>query len=144
MATGKFNYVWNYLSSTIDDFKAIILGYRTYKAFLMQTGSNAPVATVVDNNLGINVSYEYDGTGYYFAFLSRDLFINTTETLSGRKVEVTITPSSSIGLGGTVIMSAYPVFFNVIAIESNVDNVDTDGLLGNYFSSVLEIKVYNK
>ena len=140
----KFNYVWNYLSSTLANFKTKLLGYRTYKAFLTQTGTDAPVATVIDNSLGIDVTYEYDTNGYYYAILDKSLFNNSTETPSGQKVEVTITPSSSIGLGGTVIMSAYPVFFYVVGIESTVDTVATNDLLGNYFSSVLEIKVYNK
>ena len=144
MATGKFNYVWNYLSSTIDDFKAIILGYRTYKAFLTQMGEDTPVATVVDNTLGINITYEYDGSGYYYALLNRDLFDGPDITISGQKVEVTITPSSSIVGGDSVLISAYPVFFFVIAIESQVDGAGEDNVLGTAFSSVLEIKVYNK
>jgi hypothetical protein len=107
-------------------------------------GEDAPVATVVDNTLGINITYEYDDSGYYFAFLSRDLFNDPTVTISGRKVEVTITPSSSIVGGDSILISAYPVFTYVIAIESQVAGVGEDNVLGTAFSSVLEIKVYNK
>jgi len=140
----KFNYVWNYLSSTIDEFKVRLLGYRTYKAFLTQTDTEPPVAILVDNTLGVNVTYTYDGNGFYYALLNRDLFNNPTTTINGQKVEVTITPSSSLDGGDPVYLSAFPVFFNVVAIESQVDGVNTDNILGNQFSSVLEIKVYNK
>lgn len=140
----KLNHVWNYLGSTLSNFKSKLLGYRTYKAFISQSGTNDPVAVVLDNTLGINVSYYYDVTGYYYAETDKDLFSNSTETIRGEKVEVTITPSSSIGMGGSVVMSAYPVFFFVIGIESTVNGTPTDDLLGNYFSSVLEIKVYNR
>ena len=140
----KFNYVWNYLSSTIDEFKVRLLGYRTYKAFLTQMGEDAPVATVVDNTLGINITYEYDGGGYYYALLNRDLFNDPTVTISGQKVEVTITPSSSIVGGDPILISAYPIFTYLIAIESQVDGIGEDNVLGTAFSSVLEIKVYNK
>jgi hypothetical protein len=144
---GKLNYVWNYLSSTLDNFKAKLLGYRTYKAFLTQTNTDDPVATVVENTLGLKLDFQYDSPGVYYGFTDNDLFNSPTETIDGRKIEVTITPSSSLDPTTTsYIYSAYPVFFFVIGIsvwDLGLANYQ-DNVMGQYCSVTLEIKVYNK
>lgn len=140
----KFNYVWNYLSSTLSNFKYKLLGYKTYKAFLTQTGTDAPVATVIENGLGIKVEYFYDAVGTYYAEVDQSLFYTPTETETGKKIEVIITPSSSITSGDIISMSAYPVFFFVVGIESREAGTLADDILGGDFSSVIEIRVYNK
>lgn len=142
---GKLNYVWNYLSSTLDNFKAKLLGYRTYKAMLYQSGSSDPVATVLENTLGLDVTYEYDSTGAYYAFTNTDLFNDSTTTLDGRKVEVFVTPSSTLSpTTNTYTISAYPVFFFVIGITVWDGGFNVDDVLGQFCSTVLEIRVYNK
>ena len=147
---GKLNYVWNYLSSTLDNFKAKLLGYRTYKALLTQSGSlttDAPVAAVLENTLGINLTYEYDSNGIYYAYLDKQLFDGPAVTTDGRKVEVFITPQSTVSsITNTYIISAYPVFFNVINITTwdNAFADYLDNILGQWCSTTLEIRVYNK
>lgn len=44
--------------------------YKVYKALLSQTGTNAPVATVLENTLGGTVVWSYDSVGNYKATLS--------------------------------------------------------------------------
>ena len=144
---GKLNYVWNYLSSTLDNFKAKLLGYRTYKALLTQTGTDAPVAVVLENSLKLNLTYEYDSTGVYYAYTDIDLFANPDTTVDGRKVEVFITPStSSDSFTSLHTVSAYPVFFFVIGITAWDDLLANynDDILGNWCSTTLTIRVYNK
>jgi len=144
---GKLNYVWNYLSSTLDNFKAKLLGYRTYKTLITQTGLNAPVGVVLENNLGINLTYEYDANGIYYAYLDKPLFDSISETIGGKKVEVFITPSSFTTISANpFIFSAYPVFFDVIEITTfDINNIAfNDNALGQFCSTVLEIRVYNK
>lgn len=141
---GKLSYLWNYLSSTLDNFKAKLLGYRTYKAFLTQTGTDAPVATIVENTLGLNLTFEYDSIGVYYAFTDAPLFNNSTSTADGRKIEVTITPNYTISPGNTdTQLAAYPVFFNVVGITTLQTLSNSDEILGAFCSTVLEIKVYN-
>lgn len=144
---GKLNYVWNYLSSTLDNFKAKLLGYRTYKALLTQSGISDPVGTVLENSLGINLTYEFDANGIYYAYLDKPLFDSISETISGKKVEVFITPSSNTTIASSsYISNAYPVFFDVIEI-STFDIISitfVDNVLGNNCSTTLEIRVYNK
>lgn len=142
---GKLNYVWNYLSSTLDNFKAKLLGYRTYKAFLTQTGIDAPVAEIVENTLGLKASYTYDATGSYLLFTDNLIFNSPTETEDGRKIEVTITPGYTFnGALADTQFFAYPVFFNVVTINSWEGLTPKDDLLGYFCSTTLEIRVYNK
>jgi len=142
---GKLNYVWNYLSSTLDAFKAKLLGYKSYKAFLTQTGTDAPVASVVENTLGLSLTYEYDSVGTYFIYSNNLIFNSPTETEDGRKVEIIMTPTYTIdGSGFDTQFFAYPVFFNVITLNSWTALANADNLLGFFCSTTLEIRVYNK
>ena len=43
--------------------------YKVYTALLTQTGTNAPVATVLENTLGGEVVWSYEGAGDYSATL---------------------------------------------------------------------------
>lgn len=44
-------------------------GYLVYTALLTQTGTDAPVATVLENTLGGAVVWSYDDVGFYIATL---------------------------------------------------------------------------
>ena len=46
------------------------VGYRVYTALLTQTGTNAPVATVLENTLGGTVVWSRTGTGVYRGILT--------------------------------------------------------------------------
>jgi len=72
--SSKLNYVWNYLSLTLDNFKAKLLGYRSYTALLIQTGIDAPVAIVLENTLGATITWTYNGVGEYYGELSSGTF----------------------------------------------------------------------
>lgn len=41
--------------------------YKVYSALLTQSGTDAPVATVLENTLGFDISWQINNTGYYFA-----------------------------------------------------------------------------
>lgn len=142
----KLNFVYKYLNSTISEFKVALLGYRTYKVALTQTGTNPPVASIIENTLGVEVQYQHDERdGSYYALFNQNLFTNSTTTSDGRKVEVTITPNSTVDPEGVIIQYvAYPVFFFVINIMTYYDGTLQDNLLGQNFTSILEVKVYNK
>jgi hypothetical protein len=49
-------------------------GVKVYRALLTQSGTNAPVATVLENTLGSNVTFVYDDLGTYIA--QNSLFTN--------------------------------------------------------------------
>ena len=50
--------------------QAIAKPYKVYTALLTQTGTNAPVATVLENTLGITISFSYTTVGRYKAVFS--------------------------------------------------------------------------
>ena len=51
--------------------------YKVYTALLTQTGTDAPVATVLENTLG-TVSYEYAAEGVYLIKLNGGNFVRAT------------------------------------------------------------------
>lgn len=58
--------------------KATLLPYKVYTALLTQTGTNAPVATVLENTLGGTVVWSYSDVGIYFAGLTGAFTANKT------------------------------------------------------------------
>jgi hypothetical protein len=141
----KFNYVWNYLSSTLVNFKQAVLGYRTYRALLVQIDENPPVATVVENTLGIDITYTYTSDGLYVGTLNRNLFSNQTTTITGEKVEVFITPSASTVNDTVVLLNSYSTGTNTIGIITRQDGESpANNQLGIALTTSLEIRVYNK
>jgi len=51
------------------------LGYKVYSALLVQTGTFAPVAFVLQNTLGIIPTYSYYSVGYYALDIDTEIFI---------------------------------------------------------------------
>jgi len=105
--------------------------YKVYTALLTQSGTNAPIATVLENTLGGTVVWSRVIAGRFRGTLTNG-FVST----------------KTIGLlsnGGTINTS--PIFFNVnyvnvneIEVTSYLSNTSTDGLISNSF---IEIRVYN-
>lgn len=54
------------------------VGYKVYSAVLTQTSTNAPVATVLQNTLGVDITWAYSGVGEYTASTSSALGISVT------------------------------------------------------------------
>lgn len=69
----KLNYVWNYLSTTLDNFKVKLLGYRSYVAVITQANTDVPTAVVLQNNIG-PATLAYNSTGIYFLNFIPDIF----------------------------------------------------------------------
>lgn len=60
------------------------VGTRVYRALLTQTGTDAPVATVLENTLGGTVVWTRSGAGDYQGTLSGAFTANKTVLNSGR------------------------------------------------------------
>jgi hypothetical protein len=54
------------------------LPYKVYTALLNQTGTTTPVATVLENTLGVNPIWSYDSIGYYLFTQTGAFPINKT------------------------------------------------------------------
>ena len=105
--------------------------YKVYTALLTQTGTDAPVATVLENTLNMNISWEYDDVGYYIGIPSEEL----VETKSGVFIQ-----NSSYGsdYNNTLV----EISSNLIFLQIYDQQLDArrDNSLNN---TLIEIRVYN-
>lgn len=102
--------------------------YKVYTALLTQTGINPPVATVLENTLGVVPTYTYDNTG---------TFVLDTQTNN---------PNCPIIIGqvGQAYLTSYT------SISNGVYELTTDNIGGSYahandvlLNTPIEIRVYN-
>ena len=63
------------IGSIISLANETIKPYKVYTALLTQTGTNAPVATVLENTLGVNIVWTRLSTGFYRATPSESIFL---------------------------------------------------------------------
>jgi hypothetical protein len=131
--------VWENINRTMQEFKVLLLGYRNYTALLTQTGTDAPVATVLENTLGFDIVWYWGdpntstpGTGYY-------LFQNNSTGILFDKNKTWINTPADHFWNNNETPGMYwgqevPVpFIGIIA-------PDGDGTLNQY---PIEIRVYN-
>jgi len=70
------------LKATIDSNSALSPNYLVYLALLTQSGTNAPVATILDNTLG-DIDWTYEDVGNYRGSLANAFTNNKTTISSG-------------------------------------------------------------
>ena len=126
--------VWENINRTMQEFKVLLLGYRNYTALLTQTGTDAPVATVLENTLG-NITWEYDGVGNYLA-TSDKLFNNIfyASAMSDYNLSDNIT---AIYFG-----KVDENLFNLIALRNDPNGLNFGDTTNNW-TAYIEIRVYN-
>lgn len=78
--------------------------YKVYTALLNQSGTNPPVATVLENTLSLNPVFGYDGVGAYTIVDSSELFTNNkTYVLAtgtgGAGISININDTTTIEIG---------------------------------------------
>ena len=71
--TNKTNPTKNF---TVDSVVQAGLGYTVYTALLTQTGTGAPVATILKNNTGATFTWARTGSGTYTITASGNVFTN--------------------------------------------------------------------
>jgi hypothetical protein len=108
-------------SFKLSDIKGYILGYKGYVANLSQTGTSAPIATVMVNEIG-DITLSRVGAGEY-AIASSNLFVNG-------KTTVNINNSTD----GDVISASYDAA-DLITITTSGDN--------QLSNTTVEIRVYS-
>jgi hypothetical protein len=128
---------------TVEDFAASIVtppAYKVYTALLTQTGIDAPVATVLENTLGTNITYQYNGIGNYSILASNDLF-TANKTYSVLQLWADDGISPRLGFIGRASTSE----LYMTLTDTNGNTVDTLGDNQNpvYFLTSIEIRVYN-
>lgn len=105
-------------------------GYRSYVALISQSGTSNPTAIVLENSLG-DITWEYDGVGYYFSQLNGAFPVEKTFIMT----PISGYDSDVLNGGGGSPYNIYRDGDNYIVISTSGDNV-----LNN---SPIEIRVYN-
>ena len=102
-------------------------GYKEYVALLSQSGTSAPVATVLQNELGEVPVFSRDGTGEYYLTTTGDVF-------TANKTSVTITNSEGGKTIGGYSDTTKTVYFS--------QNEDTSTYIDEFESVTMIIRVY--
>ena len=103
--------------------------YKVYTALLSQTGTDAPVATVLENTIG-TVTFEYYGIGNYS--------INSTGLFTSEKTA--IFHKSIVGDSHTYTMISYYADSLELGFSTSESNTPQNDLL---VREIIEIRVYN-
>ena len=108
--------------------------YKVYTALLSQTGTNAPVATVLENTLGGTIVWSRLSTGTYVGTLAGAFAVKKTICFHQRSSD--LTSSSAFDY----VMSSSQVSTNTVDLISTLAGGLADGLI---IRSSVEIRVYN-
>jgi hypothetical protein len=139
LESGTFCYFGNELYiGNASNVPVPACGYYEYVASLTQTGTNAPVATVIKNTLPQGaLVYSFDSTGAYLATLASAFVENKT-------VVNVNTSSLYFDDGGDIYRAlAYRTSLNTISIVSSLAGNAENGVL-NMFQQpfIISVKVY--
>lgn len=127
---GRLNYVWNYLGTTLKEFKAKLLGYRVYTAIISQSGTSDPIATVLENTLGQDIAWDRTSIGQYQAS-STGLFTYSKTTINSSQ-----TDNANQGITATY----YNTSNTLVVATFDYAGSPQDGVLSE---SLIEIRIYN-
>lgn len=110
--------------------------YKVYVAKLTQTGTTAPIATVLENTIG-EINWEYDSAGNYKAIQPDYGFISNEKIVIVQDKQLYFSEGST-----TFVIKAFRDDADVIYLETRIIDIgsSSDGLLNN---TLIEIRVYN-
>ena len=108
--------------------------YKVYTALISQSGTNAPVATVLENTLGGTVVWTRIGTGQYEATLSSAFTVDKT-------VPIYINGSFVVKRIDILRTGSSTVLINTFTEPTHGNYTLSDSLLGGGAS--VEFRVYN-
>jgi hypothetical protein len=127
--------VWNSTLKTLCSYDGTVwknaTSYKTYVALISQTGIANPVATVLENTLGGNLTWQYVGTGSY-RVVSNFLFTLNKTTITINNVQFNGGVAPSVG------SFPDPSYLYVFSFDATAALEDSR-LSGN----LVEIRVYN-
>lgn len=108
---------------------ALARPYKVYTALLNQTGTSAPTVTILENTLGVNITWSYNSTGNYYGARSAGTWTNLK----------TWTVGSFGDIGGTGLTTTIKVN-NTAIVEVNTLNSGSsaNGLMSRYSIEIRE------
>jgi len=107
---------------------------KEYVALLTQTGTNAPVATVLKNTLGSVPVWSYDVVGGYYLTLSNAFTANKTNVEA-----IKLLWKDTALINDDIYCKIGKVSTSVILLETYFGGANANNILNNDF---IEIKVY--
>jgi len=105
--------------------------YKVYTALLTQIGTNAPVATILENTLSGTPVWSYNAVGDYQVTLVGQFIINKTTATINNGYDAS---TGNNGNFATFISSA-----DVIIVANSLNNTSSDDMLGAGANSIIEI-----
>lgn len=111
----------NTLKTTVDNLRP----FKIYRALLFQSGTDAPVVTVIENTLGGTLVWSYNDVGSYTATLTGAFILGKTAIK---------TPGNQLNLSST---SDFEIF------SSGLNNSDSIYLMSGYINMVNGITANN-
>ena len=106
--------------------------YKVYTALLSQSGTNAPTAIVLENTLGVDVSFTYFLAGNYYINAIGAFTIGKTCVIMGQSIYAT---------SAYIVIPSLPNIDQVqIRVTKVTDSTSSDNKLTNF---PIEIRVYN-
>jgi hypothetical protein len=96
VANDRVQAQFGHLNAIVDELNKIV-PYKVYTALLTQTGTDAPVATVLENTLGGTVVWSYLGIGFYSANLSNAFTEDKTWCIGGAQNPISANNDVKIG-----------------------------------------------
>ena len=145
---GSDGYLWNWLGSPLKKFGAAISPYVTggdpykkYVAFISQAGVLAPTARVLENTLGVDVTFGYIAVGRYEINFSGNIITSGTnppQVTNWAMIQSCSTDSPQLTSG--LVIWAYYAAPNQIVFET----YDAGGNIGDEFIQdvLIEIRIY--
>lgn len=116
--------------------------YKSYVAHLIQSGTNAPTPFVLENSLGVDVTFQRVVAGQYIMLFSEPVFTSPTSAF----VTVSQLYDYDIPSGNGYRIGYGISFFNVITIESFdlLTATYNDDILGQAIvPCIIEVRIYN-
>lgn len=123
--------------------KAIIVEEATYKkyvAFITQSGTTAPVAKVMENTLGVDVTYQYNSIGDYSMIFSEPILsYDFTEDTCNFGLFVSASNNQNFTNKKTILPAIYTNSTTLKLISSDAAGNQSDFALKTV---LIELRVY--
>jgi len=117
-------------------------GYLVYSALLTQTGTSAPVATVLENTINPDLAWFYIGPGRYGLYYP-GLVFPPVEPFTVNKTTVTLTLGVNNNPIYSLVRISDGVYSEPTVVQIGVKNNNTDtNVNGVLVKAFIEIRVY--
>lgn len=116
-----------YTLATLEDIPSLQVPYDSYFALLSQTGTSAPTAEILINELGVTIAWEYLATGNYKGVASSARFTTGKSAATG----------SATYPGGLVVLLA-----NTTTVVVNSYSTTYASMNSQLYKTPVEIRVY--